>query len=908
MMKRPFLITAAVLLVLLVSGNAAALYLDWLWFTELAQLAVFATILKTELLLGAAAAAVFFALVFGNLAIANRYRQQGPVRVLGDWTETPFGPIEPLLRRLLPSAVAAVALFVGLGTAGRWRDLLLFQNPTVFGRTDDVFGLDFGHYVFRLPFLSALQGWITGVLFVTLAATVFVYILHRGILTTPQGLFVDRLPRRHLLLLGAALLFAKAWGYRLHAYELLFTTRGLVTGALYADVNARIPALTLLVFLAAAGGVLLIAAAYLRGWRLPISVVAVVFVGSLVGVSIIPDLVHRFKVQPNEIVLETPYLKRNIALTRYAFGLNNVEEKEFPATEDLSAADLQDNALTLNNIRLWDQAPLLTTYRQLQQIRTYYDFVDVDNDRYVLDGQYRQVMISPRELSYRNLPGGANWINEHLTYTHGYGVIVGPVNRISPEGLPEFFIKDIPPTSTVTTQARPDSRRLQVTRPEIYYGESGNDYVFVRTQALEFDYPMGDRNEYATYAGRGGIPVGSMLRKLVFALQFGDLKILLSNDIQNDSRIMFRRSIGERVQTLAPFLSFDRDPYLVIRADGRLAWILDGYTTTDRIPYSQRLRGVGNYIRNAAKAVVDAYDGSVVFYISDSDDPLIQTYAKIFPTLFRPKGEIPEDLRAHLRYPGDLFNLQARLYATYHMDDPQIFYNREDLWAIPQKDQREMEPYYTIMRLPGETREEFILMIPYTPARRDNMAAWLAARSDGDHYGKLIVFLFPKQKLVYGPRQIEARIDQDAEISQQLTLWSQRGSQVIRGSLLVIPIETSLLYVEPLYLSAEAGSLPELRRVIVAYGNQIAMQPTLEASLAAIFGGPGTAPPARTTPATTAPPAAPGAAPPAADLARQALDHFERARQALRNGDFAGYGAEINRAEEILRQLTRPTR
>jgi uncharacterized membrane protein (UPF0182 family) len=691
-----------------------------------------------------------------------------------------------------------------------------------------------------------------------------------------------------LTALVGAILAVKAAGYRLSAYELLFTTRGVVTGAVYSDVHARIPALNLLTGLALIAALAVIVGGYGRGWRIPVAAIAVLFAVQFLGVSVYPELLHRFRVLPNEIVFERPYIQENIKSTRYAFGLNNIEEEEFPAEENLSLQDLSRNDLTIKNVRLWDHRPLLSTYRQLQQIRTYYDFVGVDNDRYPIDGEYRQVMLSPRELSSRNLPGGANWINEHLTYTHGYGVAMGPVNRISREGLPEFMIKDIPPVSTVP---------LKISRPEIYYGELTNSYVFVKTKSLEFDYPLGDKNEYTVYNGKGGVPVASLWRKLLFSVEFGSMKILLSNDITSESRVLYNRNILDRVRRLAPFLSYDDDPYLVITQEGRLVWIVDGYTTTDRIPYAYKLRGLGNYLRNSVKGVIDAYDGTVALYINDPEDPLIRTYARIFPGLFKPLEEMPADLRAHLRYPEDLFSVQAHLYATYHMQDPQIFYNREDLWNIPAKGDRNMEPYYTIMKLPKETKEEFILMIPYTPANRDNMAAWLAARADAPHYGKLIVYLFPKQKLIYGPRQIEARIDQDGYISQQISLWNQRGSQVIRGSLLVIPIENSLIYIEPLYLSAEAGSLPELRRVIVAYGNQLSMQDNLEGALATIFGG---------RPMLPAPSETTSAAPStgsAKDKIRSALSHFERAEELLRQGDWAGFGKELKETGAILKDL-----
>jgi uncharacterized protein len=881
-----------ILIVLLLSGNVVSLYIDWLWFNEIEQASVFLITLTTQLKIGFVLGLLFFLALYGNLVLAHRYRFAGQWHRTDMWLDLPFRTqVDPHITRLIPTIAALVAFFVGLSGATQWENYLLFSNASSFGLSDPVFSNDYGFYTFRFPFLNFMQGWFIGTLTLIILFTAALYTYHGGLGFARQGFFIDPAPRRHLLLLIASILVVKGFGYRLSAYELLFTLRGVVTGAIYSDIHARIPVLNFLFILAILAATAMIAGAYMRGWRLPIVALVTLFTVSLLGGSVYPELLHRFRVQPNEIVFERPYILENIKATRFAFGLNNIVEKEFPAEEDLTSQDLVNNDLTVKNIRLWDHGPLLSTYRQLQQIRTYYDFVDVDNDRYMINGEYRQVMLSPRELSYQNLPGGQNWINEHLTYTHGHGVTLGPVNRISKEGLPEFMIKDIPPVSTVD---------MKINRPELYYNELANDYVFVKTKALEFDYPVGDQNEYTVYEGKGGVPIGSLLRKLIFAIHFGTIKIPLSNDIVSESRILYYRNIMERVKKLAPFLKYDRDPYLVITDDGRLVWIVDGYTTTDRIPYSHLLRGVGNYARNSVKGVVDAYDGTVQLYMNDPDDPLIQTYARIFPGLFKSPDEMAPDIRSHLRYPQDFFEIQARLFATYHMQDPQIFYNREDLWNIPQKGEQDMEPYYTIMKLPQEEKEEFILMIPYTPARRDNMAAWLAARSDEPHYGKLVVFLFPKQKLIYGPRQIEARIDQNGYISQQITLWSQRGSNVIRGSLLVIPIKNSILYVEPLYLAAEAGSLPELRRVIVGYANQLSMQENLEEALSDIFGGrPIISKELELTPESTV--LLPTEA---IQGIRQALDHFKRAQDLLREGDWAGYGRELQAMEAVLKELT----
>jgi hypothetical protein len=503
-------------------------------------------------------------------------------------------------------------------------------------------------------------------------------------------------------------------------------------------------------------------------------------------------------------------------------------------------------------------------------------------------------MLSARELSHEHLQS-RNWINEHLTFTHGHGVVLGPVNQVTDAGLPEFFIKDIPPVATAS---------LKVTRPEIYFGELANAYVLVKTSAQELDYPAGDQNIYTTYEGRGGVNIGSLWRKLVFSAHHTTLRLLFSQDLKPESRILYHRQVHERIQKIAPFVTFDRDAYLVIAQGGRMFWIIDGYMTSDRFPYSEPLRQQQfNYIRNSVKAVVDAYNGTVDFYLADPKEPLIVAYGNIFPGLFKPLEQMPDDLQAHIRYPQDFFAIQAQMYATYHMQDPQVFYNKEDLLSIPRysvgKTEREIEPYYTIMRLPGEAqaKEEFVLLLPFTPNRRDNMRAWLAARSDPPHYGKLTALDFPKAKLVYGPKQIDARIDQDTFISQQISLWSQAGSQVIRGSLLAIPIEKSLLYVQPLYLAAEQGSLPELKRVIVAFGNQIAMEETLEQSLQRIFGGKPVS--------VQAPAPAPTqeAAKDQTDPARQALEHFQRAQEFLRQGNWAGYGEELKKVEAMLRQM-----
>ncbi|OGL17609.1 MAG: hypothetical protein A3K12_10955, partial [Candidatus Rokubacteria bacterium RIFCSPLOWO2_12_FULL_71_19] len=832
---RPAVWILLAFLVLGVVGQAVPLYTDWLWFHEVGFPQVFTTMLALRgwLVLGLGAAV--FAFLFANLWVAARTAPPDVLWELEDQLGLPGRAVlEPLVRRLLLPVIAVIALASGARGSGEWDTLLQYLNATPFGRTDPLFNRDIGFYVFQIPFWRLLYGWAMALGIGTLVLTAAVYVLQRSVVLTAGGPRLAAGARTHLLGLGALLLVLRGVGFWLDRYDLLYSPRGFVFGASYTDVNAALPVLRVLAVLALLCAAACVVQMRRPGWLFLVAglvVLAVVWIG---GLGAYPALLQRFRVTPNELVAEGPYIQHSIRMTRQAYGIDRVQEKDFPADESLNAAALERNNLTVKNIRLWDHRPLLTTYGQLQEIRTYYKFLDVDNDRYMIGGEYRQVMLSPRELSYKHLPGqGQSWINEHLTYTHGYGLVVGPVNRISAEGLPEFFVKDIPPAA---------SGFPKITRPEMYYGESGNEYVFVRTKSQELDYPSGDQNVYGVYAGRGGIVVDSLLKKLAFAARFGEIKVLLSDDLTTESRVMIYREIGRRVRQAAPFLRFDRDPYLVVTEDGRLVWMIDGYTTSDRYPYAQPVRGMGNYIRNSVKATVDAFHGTLTYYIADAEDPVIRTWAKAFPGLLKPFSQMPKDLQAHVRYPEDLFTIQAQMYATYHMEDPQVFYNKEDLWTIPRRQQdartaSEMEPYYTIMRLPGEPREEFVLLNAFNPSRRDNMIAIMAARSDAPNYGGLLVYMFPKQKLVYGPRQIDARIDQDGTISQQLSLWNQQGSRVLRGSLLAIPIDQSLVYVQPLYLAAtEQGALPELRRVIVAYGNQIAMEPTLEQSLGRIFG------------------------------------------------------------------------
>lgn len=889
--SRLFLTLLLVALLAAIS-QAIPLYTEWLWFDTVGFSPVFLTILSTQGLLALLFGVICFTILYVNLSLIYRSPATDVLVEMEDHLGLPSRFIlEPYIKRFLLPVTAVLSLLAALQGAGQWEVLLRFLHPTLFRVQDPLFQKDLSFYIFRLPLLNFVYQWLMIVLAVSTALVIFAYILYRGIQFTPQGLRLGPWARNHLLALIGAILLLKAWGYYLSAFDLLYSPHGIVFGAGYTDVFVTLPALRVLTLLAALAGVICLTQIWRERLKLFLVSLAILVGAAVIGQVIIPSVVQRFRVVPNELELESPYIAHSIRFTRAAYGLDQIEEVDFPAEENLSMADLRKNTLTVNNIRLWDPRPLLATFAQIQEIRTYYKFVDADVDRYQINGRYEQVMLSARELSYDHLPSRI-WINEHLTFTHGYGAVMGPVNRVSPEGLPVLYIKDIPPVSGVPRE---------ITRPEIYYGELGNDYVFVNTKSKELDYPAGDKNVYTTYQGRGGIPVTSFFRKVLFAAHFGTARILFSQDLLPESRLMMYRRVGERVKRVAPFLRYEADPYLVIAEDGRLFWIVDAYTVIDKYPYSEPYRQGVNYIRNSVKVVVDAYHGSMTFYVSDPNDPVIQTYTKIFLTLFQPLDKMPADLKAHIRYPEGLFAIQAQMYATYHMRNPQVFYNKEDLWNIPRRGAEgdaPMEPYYVILKLPQETKEEFILLIPFTPARKDNMSAWMAARSDAPHYGKLIVYNMPKQKLVFGPRQIEARLNQDAFISQQLSLWGQRGSLVIHGPLLAIPIETSLLYVQPLYLAAEEGSLPELKRVIVAYGNQIAMEETLDQALTSVFGKARLA-----SPRVSAPDQAPSAGSSVRELATRALKQFQAAQEFLRQGNFAAYEQEQKRLAQTLKLL-----
>lgn len=881
MRRSTYFILGALFAFTLLFPALAGLYVDYLWFTEVGYLGVFFTVLKTKIVLVALGTAFFFAIIAFNVKIAFK-NTLGEDRALSNFALT---------------LILLFSLFIGYAASAGWELTLLYINSTPFELADPVFNRDLSFYFFALPFYRYLWSiFFYGFIAVAIIC-VLIYLLYGKPLVRREPEYeeftqqftiefprLSREAKAHLAALGGILMLALSLGYFLDRYSILYSTLGIVYGAGYTDVKVQLPLLTTLALVALAASGLFFLSMKKQDFRLPIAGVVLLLIVGMLG-NVLVGLVQKYRVEPDEFNMERPYLEYNIDFTLHAYDLEDVREVKFPAKYELSFEDIQRNNLTIDNIRLWDWQPLLRTYRQVQLIRTYYAFNDVDIDRYDVNGDYRQVMISPREFNFTALDEKSKtWVNEHLVYTHGYGVAMSPVRFVSSEGLPVFYIKDIPPKSEI----------FEVKRPEIYFGELTRSFAVVGTTTEEFDYPKGEKNIYTNYTGTGGIRLNSVFKRIAMAARFGTIKLLVSESLTPESRILIYREIRERAGTIAPFLRYDRDPYIVL-SEGKLYWIHDAYTVSDKYPYSEPYGDI-NYIRNSVKVVTDAYNGNVDFYVIDEEDPLIKTYMKIFPSLFKPFAAMPEDLKKHIRYPEDLFSIQAAKYAVYHMKDPRVFYNKEDVWEVPTElyegNQIIMEPYYLITKLPGEEKEEFILLLPFTPRGKDNMIAWMAARSDLPRYGERIVFIFPKEKLIYGPMQIEARIDQDPEISQLFTLWSQVGTRVIRGNLLAIPIEDSLLYIEPIYLRAEQpGALPELKRVIVAFGDRLTMQETLEASLAVIFGKePGEPPVIREEKSV-------------AQLIEEAVEHYDKAQEHLREGNWAGYGEELQALREILEEL-----
>jgi len=934
------------LLFLLLAFSLVSIYPDWLWFENLGLSSVFRTMILTRFGFGAAIWLFLILIITVNLHVARRLSAApGP--------ESPFKEgagyaaqigLSVKTLNMLFLALILIASFV-LASKGsvKWDLVLRYLYQAPFGSNDPIFGRDMGFYVFVLPFYLFIRGGLL-MLFLFAAGLTVIWYLKNGALqltgeiTQEEGqpptlpkLTVSPGVGRHLAFLAGLMVLLLAWGYQLKIYSLLYSTQGPAFGASYTDVHVKVWAYRALIVISIAfAGFLFVNAFRPAMKRLLIG--GAIWVGSVLVFSmILPMTIQKVVVKPNEFAKESQYIAHNISCTREAYNLNKIKEVSFQVNDNLSLEEVKQQRGTIQNIRIWDERPLLKTYQQIQSIRLYYDFNNVDVDRYVLGGQYRQLMLAARELVVKQLPAQANtWVNRHLTYTHGYGLAASPVNEVTEEGLPRLFIKDLPPVCEAGLE--------KIDRPEIYYGEMTDQYVLVKTTSKEFDFPKGDKNVYSIYQGRGGVPISSFIRRFLYAVEFRDPQIFFTNYLTPESRIMYNRRIKRRVKAIAPFLSYDQDPYMVL-SKGRLYWILDAYTTSNMYPYSTRShspfdRGILNYIRNSVKVTIDAYNGDVRFYRLDEKDPIAAVYNRIFPDLFKPFSDMPEDLKRHIRYPKDFFRIQATTYTRYHMEDVQVFYNQEDLWQLPDEmygdSRQKMEPYYIIIKLPEGEKEEFLLMLPFTPSKKDNMIGWLAARSDLPEYGSLIVYKLPKEKLVYGPMQIEARVDQQTEISRELSLWDQKGSRVIRGNLLAIPVCDAFVYVEPIYLEAKqedipapasggsptgglqklksklgsgssgadpsrAASLPELKRVIVAFGNQVAMDQNLDLALSRVLGkrhsgGKSDVPAAARLLQTS-------------DLGVLALQYYNQAKTSLRRGDWAGYGDNLEKLEEVLEKI-----
>jgi uncharacterized membrane protein (UPF0182 family) len=906
-MKRTTVVLAGIFIgvfvMLLALPATIRLLTDWYWFDALGYSQVFTRQIVTRVLVGTVAAACAFVFFFINFRLAQRGVVPDPI-VVNINAKTPRLDITRGLQVLALPGALILGVLVGLTASGSWLMLLRFFNATPFGEVDPIFGRDVGYYVFQLPAVEAITSFVQGLTILALFIVLPLYLMRGDIVFLRNRATIEPSAQVHVGILVALLfLVAAVQTFLVRIPSLVYSNTGPLFGASYADLAGRLPMLRIAGVLAGLGALLVLWGAWRKNLVRQLAIALVVYFGFVaLGTGVYPAALQRLVVVPNELAREAPQLADHIDATRRAWGLADVQTRSLSGVGALTLEDIRNSSGTIENVRLWDRDPLLETFGQLQEIRTYYDFVSVDDDRYWIDGRYRQVLLSPRELNTASLPT-RTFINERLTFTHGMGLTLSPVNQVTPEGLPTLFIKDLPPQSDVS---------LRITRPGIYYGELSSDFVFVNTGQDEFDYPSADSSAVTQYSGVGGVPVGGLLRKLLYSARFQSLKILLSADIDADSRVLYYRDIMERARRALPFILFDGDPYMVITEDGLLKWMLDGYTVSNRYPYSEPLNSGVNYMRNSVKVVLDAYDGTVETYIADPEDPLIRTYGEIFPSLMRPMEDMPADLRAHVRYPEDLFRIQSELYTIYHMDQPDVFYHREDQWQIPTATTGESttrDPFlrHIIMRLPDEPQEEFIVMTPFTPRQRNNLAAWMVARNDGEHYGELVVYSFPRQSLVFGPSQIANRINQDTEIARQISLWDQRGSQVIRGNLLVIPIQEAIIYVQAIYLRAEGGQgrIPELRRVVVAYQNEVVMEETLDLGLARLFGGnvdPRTSPDAVPTRETTATETAalPGAL---RALLQQASESYNRALEAQRAGDWATYGREIQRVGDLLRQL-----
>jgi uncharacterized protein len=921
--RRRFLLILAVLAVIVFGGRTAlSYYVDLLWFGSLGYGDVFWKTLNLRWGIFAAFAAATVVILYGSFLALKRAHlpdlPSGQTIVIGG---QPLRlPVEPLLRLIALGVSLIIAAVTGASMMAEWPTLALFWYAprTAGGIADPILGKSLAFFLFTLPAWQLVAGWLLSLAAITCALAVFFILITGGTraLTGRRSGYVTSW--RGLSIAFAFLLLILAMRSYIGRFERLFDDHTIFGGVTYTDAHVMLIGM-LVVCAALVLGAVIAAVNAVSAPRGRWIVAAILPAAACyVALQVVGWYVSSFIVKPNELVREQPYIAHNIELTRQAYGLNRVAQREFPAETTVEAAEPANNQATLQNIRLWDWHALQDTLRQIQEIRTYYDFPDIDIDRYEIEGTTREVMLAARELNVEKLPESSrNWINEKLIYTHGYGITMNPVNGFTPEGLPTLILSNMPVQSTV--------RGLTVTRPEVYFGELTNTDVYVKTRQQEFNYPQGQTNSLTSYDGNGGIVLGGFLRRLIIALERGDVaKLPFSDDVNMNSRLLMRRNLRDRVSTLAPFLIYDADPYVVLGDDGRLSWIMDAFTVSDSYPYSSHYRldsNLINYMRNSVKAVIDAYDGTTTFYVFDTEDPIIATYRRIFPGLFKDAAMMPPGLLKHVRYPELLLKLQAEAYGLYHMTDPVVFYNREDLWTVAtevgmgeggQQTTQSMQPNFVLMKLPGETGMEFVEILPFTPANRNNLIGWIAGRSDGAQYGTSVVYNFPKTRLVDGPLQIEARIDQNAQLSGQLTLWNQQGSHVRRGALLVIPCGRALLYAEPIYLQAERSPMPELRLVVLALQDRLAYGPTFESAMGALFGGALSSMSAAAVPAEQVRRPTPAASPlPTADLnaliaeAAKDLADYQRLTAEGKLGEAGQKLEELKRAIEKLNNRQR---
>ena len=894
----------------------ATFFTNYLWFDSVDLNSVWIKILLTKSILVAATSLLAFAFIFINLRLAVRatpvmdifesFESQDPLTRFREFFNERF------LKYRLWGAIG-LSLFLGAGASQLWEQVLLFINQKSFGVADPVFQYDVSSYVFGLPLYRLFVSWGFQLVIFT-SFIIILFFIATGALQLRQG----RLPevssgaKAHLSVLLAFVAVLKAFAYRLDSMELLYSPRGKVFGASYTDVVAHLPALNLLILISLFGAVLLLVNIKRRGWLLPATAISLWLAVSIIVGGVVPAAIQRFRVVPDELNKELPYVENHINYTRLAYGLDSIEEKSFEASPNLTDNDISDNAQTVDNIRLWDPTVLAETYSQLQEIRAYYALDEVDVDRYRINGELTQVMVSARELDQTNLPA-VGWVNERLQYTHGYGVVFSPANNVASQGQPDFYVKGVPATTTVS--------ELEVEQPRIYFGESAEsvEYVVVNSLQDEVDYPLSTEGQsvaYTNYSGDGGVGIGSFFRRLGFALRYSELNLLISNQLSDDSKLIMERNVVSRVKKAAPFLYTDNDPYLAL-IDGNLFWIIDMYTVSDKYPYAQPAdtRRINensglpmnfNYLRNSVKAVVNAYDGTMNFYVVDENDPLILSYKDIFPNLFTPKSSMSSELLDHIRYPEDLFTIQSDMYRDYHMTDPRVFYADEDPWVIPSDSSttprvatlrgefteigfKPMLPYYLLMSLPGESDLSYLIFQPFNPENRPNMQSFLVADADPENYGQLIDFRLPKGEFVDGPSQVATRINQDPDISQIFTLLDQQGSSVIKGNLFVVPINQSILYYQPIYLQGEQNPLPEFKFVVVVFQDRIIMEESLSEALANVFGGDFATENVEDTEGESA-----------LELLEKATKAFEKAQQELQNGNLGLYQDLVEQAQQYV--------